>query len=114
MRCPLLDSMNGYCTFAVTELAALRVNVQLGVLAPALLQAPDQMALRPLEVVSLTEIPLLKLALPVVPTFTSNPAGVEVTFSPVLPVAVSVSAKLLGGGGLEPSGQGAPRLTIPE
>ncbi|WP_171421608.1 hypothetical protein [Corallococcus exercitus] len=84
--------MKHYWMFAVTELVALRVNVQLWVFAPALLQAPDQMALRPLEAVSLTEVPSLKVALPVVPTFTSRPAGVEVTFSPDLPVAVSVSA----------------------
>lgn len=68
----------------------MRVKVQLAVFAPALLQAPDQMALRPLETVSLTEVPTLKAAEPVVPTFTLRPAGGEVTVSPVLPVAVSV------------------------
>jgi hypothetical protein len=97
--------------FAVTELTALRVKVQLGVLAPALLQAPDQTALRPLETVSLMEVPLLKRALPVIPTVATRPAGVEVTFSPVLPVAVTESSKVVG---VEPPGQGAPRLTISE
>ena len=48
-----------YWTFAVTALFALRVKVQLEVLAPPLLQAPDQMALRPLEGVSLIELPTL-------------------------------------------------------
>ena len=61
---------------AVTELAALRVKVQLAVFAPPLLQAPDQNAVRPPEAVSLIEVPAEKLALPVDPTLTLIPAGV--------------------------------------
>src|SRR4051812_45094075 len=80
--------------FAVTALAALRVNVQLLVFAPPLLQAPDQMALR--VAVSLIEVPMLKLALLVNPVFTLRPAGVEVTVSPVLPDTFRVNAALAG------------------
>jgi len=80
-----------YCTFAVTDVGAFRVRLQLLALAPPLEQPPDQMASRPLLTVSVTTVPVAKLALPVVPTLTLMPAGLEETDSPERPVAVTVS-----------------------
>src|SRR5438093_4563518 len=88
-----------YCTLAVTEALAVRVNVQVLALAPPLEQAPDQMASRPFETVRVIEVPVVKDADPVVPTRTLIPAGVELTRSPVLPVAVTVSVADAAGGG---------------
>src|SRR5262249_8595017 len=59
-----------YCTFAVTDVAALMVNVQLLVLAPPLEHPPDHMTSRPLLAVRVTDVPVVKLALPLVPTLT--------------------------------------------
>ncbi len=81
-----------YCTFAVTDAAAFIVRVQLFCLAPPLEQAPDQMASRPLVTASVTAVPVAKLAVPVVPTATFSPAGLEKTDSPDRPVALKVSA----------------------
>ena len=80
-----------YCTFAVTDVGVFRVRLQLLALAPPLEQPPDQMASRPLLTVSVTTVPVAKLALPVVPTLTLMPAGLEETDSPERPVAVTVS-----------------------
>jgi hypothetical protein len=49
------------------------------------------MASRPLLTVSVTTVPVAKLALPVVPTLTVSPAGLDDTHSPERPVAVTVS-----------------------
>ena len=49
-----------YCTFAVTDVAALMVTVQLFTLAPPLEHPPDQMASRPLLTVSVTDVPVVK------------------------------------------------------
>src|SRR5262245_1965648 len=49
------------------------------------------MASRPLLTESVTTVPVAKLALPVVPTLTLMPAGLEETRSPERPVAVTVS-----------------------
>src|SRR5262245_14453607 len=49
------------------------------------------MASRPLLTVSVTRVPVAKLALPVVPTLTVSPAGLDATDSPERPVAVTVS-----------------------
>src|SRR5262245_15176486 len=49
------------------------------------------MASRPLLTESVTTVPVVKLALPVVPTLTLIPAGLEDTRSPERPVAVTVS-----------------------
>lgn len=84
-------SLYRYCTFAVTDAAALSVSVQLFVLDPPLEQPPDQMASRPLLTLSVMEVPVVKLALPVVPTLTLSPAGLEDTDSPERPVADTVS-----------------------
>jgi len=67
------------------------VTLQVFVLAPPLEQPPDQMASRPLVTLSVTTVPVAKLALPVVPTLTLSPTGLEDTVSPVRPVAVRVS-----------------------
>jgi len=75
----------------VTDAAAFSVNVQVLALFPPLEQAPDQMASRPFETVSVIEVPVVNDADPVLPTATLIPAGVEVTLSPVRPVAVTVS-----------------------
>ena len=93
--------------FAVTAAFALSVNVQVFALLPPLEQAPDQMASRPLVALSVIEVPVLNDAEPVVPTLTLMPAGVEVTRSPLRPVAVTVSVADPGGGG-----GGAVLLTV--
>jgi len=69
--------------------------VQLFVLAPPLEHPPDQMAVRPLLTVSVTDAPLAKLALPVVPTFTLTPAGLDEIDSPARPVAVTVKSAVV-------------------
>jgi hypothetical protein len=89
----------GHCTFAVTEAALFATNVQLVVLLPALEQAPDQMALRPLDTVNLTEVPDANDADPVLPTATLIPVGVETMRSPLRPDAVTVTVTFCGGGG---------------
>src|SRR5262249_23428924 len=79
-------------TFAVSELAALSVKVQVGLFTPALLHAPDQITDRPLVALRVMLVPTKKLAEPVVPTGTLSPAGLERTRSPARPVAVRVSS----------------------
>ena len=94
----LRGACGAYWTFAVSELAAFRVKVQLGVLAPPLLHTPDQITDRPLVTPSLMLVPTGKVAEPVDPTRTLSPAGVEETVSPARPVAVRVSAAVTGAG----------------
>ena len=65
--------------------------MQLRCLLPPLEQAPDQIASRPLVTLSVIEVPAAKEAEPVLPTPTLIPAGLEVTRSPLRPVAVTVS-----------------------
>jgi len=43
-----------YCTLALTDALPVRINVQLAFFAPLLEQAPDQIACRPLETLSVT------------------------------------------------------------
>jgi len=76
---------------ALTEALPVTVNRHVFTLFPALEQAPDQIAPRPLEMVSVIEVPVANVAEPVLPTATLIPAGVEVTRSPVRPVAVTVT-----------------------
>jgi hypothetical protein len=76
---------------AVTLAFALRVNVQLFRFAPPLEQAPDQIASRPFEALSVIDAPVENDADPVLPTATFTPAGLDVTRSPLRPLAVSVS-----------------------
>ena len=97
-----MDAAAHYCTFAVTDVAALMVKVQLLVLAPPLEHPPDQMTSRPLLALSVTDVPVVKLALPLVPTLTLSPTGVDEIDSPVRPVAVTVSTAVEVGAGLRP------------
>jgi len=103
-----------HCTFAVTDAAAFSVNVQVLALFPPLEQAPDQMASRPFETVSVIEVPVVKGADPVVPTATLIPAGVEVTLSPLRPVAVTVSVAVWPGAGAGVTVNTALRVAPPK
>ncbi len=75
------------------------MNVHAFVLFPPLEHAPDQIASRPFDTVSVIDVPLANDADPVLPTATLMPAGLDVTRSPLRPVAVTVSATLVPGGG---------------
>ena len=61
------------------------------VLLPLLEHAPDQIASRPFETLSVMEVPVANDADPVLPTATFRPEGVELMVSPLRPLAVSVS-----------------------
>ena len=76
---------------AVTVALPLAVNVHVLVLLPPLEQAPDQMASRPLDTLSVIEVPTVKDADPLLPVATLMPAGLEVILSPLRPLAVTVS-----------------------
>lgn len=73
------------------------VKVHVFALAPPLEQAPDQMTSRLLVAASVIDVPVGKDAVPVLPTVTLIPVGVEVIRSPARPVAVTVSADVAGG-----------------
>jgi len=80
-----------HCTFAVTEALPDSVNVQVRCLSPPLEQAPDQIASRPFVTLSVIDVPDANEAEPLLPTLTLIPAGLDVTRSPLRPVAVRVS-----------------------
>ncbi len=80
-----------YRTFTVTDAAPVIVNVHDFVLLPPLEHATDQMASLPFETLSLIEVPVVNDAEPELPTATLMPVGVEVTRSPVRPVALTLS-----------------------
>jgi hypothetical protein len=67
------------------------VNVQVRALLPPLEQAPDQIASRPLLTLSVIDVPDANDAEPVLPTLTLMPAGLDVTLSPLRPVALTLS-----------------------
>ena len=67
------------------------VNVQVNALAPPLEQAPDHMTGRLLVALSVIDVLPGKDAVPVLPTATLIPVGVELTVSPARPVAVTVT-----------------------
>jgi hypothetical protein len=75
------------------------VNEQVFALLPPLEHAPDHTASRPFETLSVIDVPVVNDADPVLPTVTLMPAGVDVTRSPLLPVARTVSATAAPGGG---------------
>ena len=75
---------------AVTEAFAFSGNEQVFVLLPPLEHAPDQIASRPFVTLSVIELPVVNDADPVLPTLTLIPTGVDVTRSPLRPVAVTV------------------------
>ena len=68
-----------------------KVKVHVFCLFPPLEHAPDQIASRPFETLSVIDVPAANDADPVLPTATFSPAGVEATVSPLRPLAVSVS-----------------------
>src|SRR5437773_12536105 len=88
---PALTRSLSYCTLALTEAAPVRVKVHGFALLPPLEQAPEQITSRVLEALSVIEVPDVNVAEPLAPTATLIPAGLEVTRSPVRPVAVTVS-----------------------
>lgn len=92
------------------------MNVHVFALLPPLEQAPDQIASRPLETLSVIEVPAANVADPVLPTATLIPAGVDKTRSPLLPVAFTVSVAEVAAGAVVASGltvSTAERVTPP-
>jgi hypothetical protein len=83
---------------AVTVALPLSVNVQVFVLFPPLEHAPDQMTSRSFVARSVIAVPIANDAEPVLPTATLIPVGVDVTRSPLRPVAVTVSVAVCGAG----------------
>jgi hypothetical protein len=75
--------------FAETEALPASVRVQLLVVCPPLEQAPLQIALRPLETVSVMDELVVKDADPLLPDATLMPDGAEVMRSPERPLAVT-------------------------
>ena len=67
------------------------MNVHVFLLLPPLEQAPDQMASRPFDTLSVIDVPVANEADPELPTATLIPAGLDETRSPLRPVAVTVS-----------------------
>jgi hypothetical protein len=63
---------------AVTPALPVNVNVQDLRLLPPLEQAPDQMAARPFETLSVIDVPVENDADPWLPVATSMPAGLEI------------------------------------
>ncbi len=68
------------------------------VLLPPLEQAPDQIASRPLVTLSVIRVPTANAADPELPTDTLMPAGLDVTRSPLRPLAVTVSVAVVAAG----------------
>jgi hypothetical protein len=83
---------------AVTAAFVFNVNVQVFVLFPPLEHAPDQTTSRSFVARSVIDVPAANDAEPLLPTATLMPAGLEVTRSPLRPVAVTVSVAVCGGG----------------
>jgi hypothetical protein len=81
---------------AVTVTLPFSVNVQAFVLFPPLEHAPDQITSRLFVALSRIVVPVANEADPLLPTGTSMPAGLEVTRSPLRPVAVTVRVAVCG------------------
>jgi hypothetical protein len=94
-----------HCTLAVTAAFPVSVNVQVFVLFPPLEQAPDQMTSRLFVALIVIVVPVANDAEPLLPTATLMPAGLEVTRSPLRPVAVTVSFKAEKGEPMSQQGQ---------
>ena len=75
------------------------MNVHVFRLLPPLEHAPDQTASRPSETLSVMAVPDVNDAEPLLPVATLMPAGLEVTRSPLRPLAVTVSVAVCVGGG---------------
>lgn len=84
-------------TLADTDALAVSVNVHVRRRVPPLEHAPDQMASRPFEMLSVIDVPVVNDADPVLPTLTLIPDGLDVTRSPLRPVAVTVSVAVCAG-----------------
>src|ERR1700730_9009626 len=95
---PVSCCISFYCTFAVTDAAPFRTNVQLWVSLLPLEQAPDQIALLPVTTESVMPVPTLNDACCELPTVTLIPAGFEAICCPLRPVAVTVSVAVATGG----------------
>jgi hypothetical protein len=80
-----------YCTFTVTDAFAFSVNVHVLALFPPLEHVPDQIPSRPLVTDSVIDVPTLNVADPVEPTATFMPVGLDVTRSPLRPLALTVN-----------------------
>jgi hypothetical protein len=78
---------------------AAGVNRQVLALLPPLEHAPDQIASRPFETLSVIAVPLVNDPDPVLPTATLIPAGLEVIPSPLRPLAVTVTVTAWPGAG---------------
>ena len=65
---------------------------------PPLEQAPDQTTSRSFVALKVIDVPVANDADPVLPTLTLMPVGVELTRSPLRPVAVTVSVAVRAGG----------------
>ena len=87
-----------YLTSALTDVLLEMVNVHVFTLLPPLEQAPDQTTSRPFDALSVIDVPVVNVAEPVLPTATLIPAGLEVTRSPLRPVAVTDSVADCPGG----------------
>ena len=70
------------------------MNVQLLVLLPPLEHAPDQMASRPFVTLNVIAVPVANDAEPLLPVATLMPAGLDVTRSPLRPLALTVNVAL--------------------
>lgn len=69
----------------------LIVKVQVLVLLPPLEHAPDQTTSRLFVALSVIAVPVVNDAEPLLPTLTLIPTGLDMTRSPLRPVAVTVS-----------------------
>ena len=67
------------------------MNLHVFVLLPLLEHAPDQTASRSLVTLSVIDAPTENDAEPALPTDTLMPAGLDVTRSPLRPLAVTVN-----------------------
>src|ERR1700712_1488668 len=85
--------------FAVTVAAAFRLKVHVFALLPPLEHAPDQIASLPLLIESRMLVPDVNDACMLPPAATLIPAGLEVTSSPLRPVALTVSVIVDAAGG---------------
>jgi hypothetical protein len=88
-----------HCTLAVTAAVPFNVKVQVFRLLPPLEHAPDQIASLPLLTARMTLVPEVNGACMELPTATLIPAGLDVTRSPLRPVADTVRTPVVTGGG---------------
>jgi hypothetical protein len=89
------------------------VKVQVFTLLPPLVQAPVQTAERPLDADRVTDVPIANVADPLLPVATLMPAGLDVTRSPLRPVALTVTVAFCGGAAAGITVRTAVRVTPP-